>query len=329
MMKQALHLIILCAALAAIVGCTTESDRMRMRAGLDSINIRNRSGQPFTVADVQPYVTFFDEHGTPNDRLLAHYLLGLAYSDHGEAPMALQCYQKAAECADTTAADCDYAQLARVYGQMAEVFYYQGLYQEQLQNTKVSVKYAWKGKDTLLALRNNEQEGYAYLELRDTMSAIAIFEHVSNQFMVFRHIQKAAITLGGAVRPLIDVGDYDKAKEYINMYETMSGRFDSCSNIETGREVYYKSKGLYYLHTNKLDSAEYYFRKEMHDGKDFSNQNSAANGLTLLYQTLQRSDSAAKYAIYAYAMLDSVYAQKQQKKWNAYRQCMTIPVIKR
>ena len=314
MMKQALHLIILCAALAAIVGCTTESDRMRMRAGLDSINIRNRSGQPFTVADVQPYVTFFDEHGTPNDRLLAHYLLGLAYSDHGEAPMALQCYQKAAECADTTAADCDYAQLARVYGQMAEVFYYQGLYQEQLQNTKVSVKYAWKGKDTLLALRNNEQEGYAYLELRDTMSAIAIFEHVSNQFMVFRHIQKAAITLGGAVRPLIDVGDYDKAKEYINMYETMSGRFDSCSNIETGREVYYKSKGLYYLHTNKLDSAEYYFRKEMHDGKDFSNQNSAANGLTLLYQTLQRSDSAAKYAIYAYAMLDSVYAQKTAKE---------------
>ncbi len=313
-MKQALHLIILCAALAAIIGCTTESDRIRMRAGLDSINVRNRSGQPFTVDNVQPYVNFFDEHGTPNDRLLAHYLLGLAYSDHGEAPMALQCYQKAAECADTTAADCDYAQLARAYGQMAEVFYYQGLYQEQLQNTKVSVKYAWKGKDTLLALRNNEQEGYAYLELRDTMSAIAIFEHVSNQFMVFRHIQKAAITLGGAVRPLIDVGDYDKAKEYINMYETMSGRFDSCSNIETGREVYYKSKGLYYLHTNKLDSAEYYFRKEMHDGKDFSNQNSAANGLTLLYQTLQRSDSAAKYAIYAYAMLDSVYAQKTAKE---------------
>ena len=82
MMRQTLYIIILYAILAVIVGCTTESDRMRMRAGLDSINIRNRSGQPFTVADVQPYVTFFDEHGTPNDRLLAHYLLGLAYSDH-------------------------------------------------------------------------------------------------------------------------------------------------------------------------------------------------------------------------------------------------------
>ena len=110
------HLLTICVLLLALTCCTTEADRNRMRAGLDSINVRNRNGQPFTTADVQPYVDFFDEHGTPNDRLLAHYLLGLAYYDHGEAPMALQCFQDAADCADTTADDCDYAQLARVYG---------------------------------------------------------------------------------------------------------------------------------------------------------------------------------------------------------------------
>ena len=42
----------------------------------------------------------------------AYYLLGRAYHEHGEAPMALQCYHDAIDCADTTAADCDYAQLA-------------------------------------------------------------------------------------------------------------------------------------------------------------------------------------------------------------------------
>ena len=83
------HLLTICVLLLALTCCTTEADRNRMRAGLDSINVRNRNGQPFTTADVQPYVDFFDEHGTPNDRLLAHYLLGLAYYDHGEAPMAL------------------------------------------------------------------------------------------------------------------------------------------------------------------------------------------------------------------------------------------------
>ena len=102
------NLVILFTLLLALVCCTTEADRNRMRAGLDSINQRNRNDQPFTVADVEPYVQFFDDHGTPNDRLQAHYLQGRAYHDHGEAPMALECYQKAADCADTLSADCNY-----------------------------------------------------------------------------------------------------------------------------------------------------------------------------------------------------------------------------
>ena len=308
------HLLTIFVLLLALTCCTTEVDRNRMRAGLDSINVRNRNGQSFTVAEVQPYVGFFDENGTPNDRLLAHYLLGLAYSDHGEAPMALQCFQDAADCADTTVADCDYAQLARVYGQMAQVFYSQGLYRQQLDYEQLSVKYAWKGRDTLLAIRNYEQEFLAYKGLGIMDSAVMVIEQVAKEYMSLGYLSDAAISLGGIVKPLIDMGDYKKAKYNIDMYESKSGRFDSCGNIEAGREIYYKSKGLYFLHTNRLDSAEYYFRKELRDGKDYGNQNSAANGLAQLFHKKQRPDSAAKYAIYAYTMLDSVYAQRTTKE---------------
>ena len=121
------------AVLAVLAGCTTAGERTRMRAALDSINQLNRSVQPFTAKDVEPYVRFFDRHGSPNDQVLAHYLLGRAYYEHGETPMALQCYHDALDCADTTAQDCDYAQLARIYAQMAEIFYYQGLYRQQLE----------------------------------------------------------------------------------------------------------------------------------------------------------------------------------------------------
>ena len=99
----------------------------------------------------------------------------------------------------------------------------------------------------------------------------------------------------------------------MDIYESQSGRFDSLGNIETGREVYYKSKGLYYLYINKMDSAEYYFRKELRDGKDFNNQNAASKGLVELYQRLHQSDSVAKYSLYAYAMSDSLYARKTTK----------------
>ena len=300
--------------LAVLTGCTTAGDRARMRAALDSINGRNRSGQPFTVKDVQPYVEFFDDHGTSNDRLLAHYLLGLAYYDHGEAPMALQCYQDAANCADTTAADCNYAQLARVYGQMAQVFYSQGLYQEQLQKTDISVKYAWKGKDTLLALRNYEQKIQAYRMLNMSDSILFACERVYLKYIKYAYLDYAAAALGYSLSTLISQKEYDKAQKYMQIYESGSGFFDSIGNIEHGREIYYRVKGLYYVGLNKLDSAEYYFRKELRTGLDFNNQHSSALGLAELYNIRHQTDSALKYCQYAYAMNDSIYAQRSTKE---------------
>ena len=100
----------------------------------------------------------------------------------------------------------------------------------------------------------------------------------------------------------------------MQIYESESEYFDSLGNIQKGREIYYKIKGLYFLHTNALDSAEYYFRKELRDGKDFNNQNAGANGLTELFQRLHMPDSVAKYSQYAYAMSDSLYARRTVKE---------------
>ena len=308
------HLLSVVIMLLALTCCTSEADRIRMRAGLDSINMRNRNDQPFTVSDVQPFVDFFDEHGTANDRLLAHYLLGRAYHDRGEAPMALHCYHDAIDCADTLSSDCDYAQLARVYGQMSEIFNDQGLYSKALSHDKISVGYAWKGRDTLLALRNYEQEFFEYNELGLMDSAIMVVNYVAEEFKQYGRITNYAISLGLTIKPLIAKRDFQKAKINIEKYESLSGLFDSEGNIEAGREIYYRSKGLYYLHTNQLDSAEYYFRKELRKGKDFNNQNAGAKGMAELYQRLHKPDSVAKYSLYAYTMSDSLYARRTIKE---------------
>ena len=93
--------------LLVLSGCTGRGRYIAMRNGLDSLNQLNCTGQPLTTADVQPYVDFFNFYGNSNDQLLVHYLLGRAYHEHGEAPMALQSYQEAALRADATSADCD------------------------------------------------------------------------------------------------------------------------------------------------------------------------------------------------------------------------------
>lgn len=309
-MKQIKYLILF----LIVVGCTTDAERIRMRSELDSINVRNKNDMPFFMTDVEPYVQFFDDHGTPNDRMLAHYLLGRAYYEHNEAPMALQCYHDAIDCSDTTTADCDYAQLSRVYGQMAEIYYDQGLYREGLYHDHLSTIYAWKGGDTLTALRSYEQEGIAHNLLGHTDSSIIIIKDVAQKYERYGYHAEASIALGTIIGSLVEKGDYQVAKSYINKYESESGRFDSLGNIESGREIYYNIKGQYYLYISMLDSAEFYFRKEIREGKDYSNQHSGARGLAELYQKLHQADSTAKYYQYAYEMNDSIYTKRTSKE---------------
>ena len=67
--------------LVVVISCTTNEERMAMRQGLDSLNQRNRTDQPFTVSDVEPYVRFFDRHGTSNDRRIMGSVLLIIYRE--------------------------------------------------------------------------------------------------------------------------------------------------------------------------------------------------------------------------------------------------------
>jgi len=305
-MKKLAYILLMLLVLSA---CTSRQEYAAMRHGLDSINERNRNDEPFTVSDVQPYLEFFDRHGEPNDQMLAHYLLGRAYHEQGEAPMALQYYQQAIECADTTASDCDFAQLSRVYSQMGDLYFNHNLYHQQLFYSQLSTGYAYKGKDTLAALANYATDATAYDMLGEIDSMIFISVKAYQLFNKQGYHNFAAATIGQAVSPLIKKGETELAKKYMDIYETKSGFFDDKGNIEEGREIYYYDKGEYYLTINKLDSAIYYFRKELSTGKDYANQNAGAKGLAKTFLQKNNPDSAARYALYSYEMNDSLYAQ--------------------
>ena len=290
------------------------SRSQRMRRLLLLTNAQVKCDTVFRSDSIQRLlVDYYESLGTDNERMLAHYLLGLSYYDTGEVPAALESFQKASCCADTISKNFDYSLLGRVYGQMSNVFYDQGMYREAIDHDKLSVGYAWKGKDTLLALRNSEQIAFAYKRLGYTDSAMAVIEDVAKKYNQHGYLSDAVISLSANISPLIQNGDYPKAKKYMELYESYSGLFDSHGNIEAGREIYYKIKGLFFLRTNQLDSAEYYFRKELRDGRDYNNQNAAANGLSELYQRLHQPDSVAKFSLYAYAMSDSLYSQRMTK----------------
>ena len=287
----------------------------RMRFRLHRLNALNKVDTLFRSTDeAKELAEYFDDHGTPNEQMLAYYLLGRAYYDIHEAPMALNCFQTATERADTTTSDCDYRQLSRVYGQMGKIFYYQGLYQQELEYDDLSVKYGWKGNDPLTALRSMGAKILTYKLMNNPDSAIKICEDVFALLNEHGYKDYAASYFSSIIHELLDQNEIEKAERYLRIYEGESGFFDSNNNIEKGRESYYYSKGLYYMAVEKYDSAEYIFRKELRDGKDFNNQNAGSRGLALLFQKIHQPDSAAKYALYSYEMNDSVYAQRAMKE---------------
>ena len=258
---------------------------------------------------LQEVADFYDRHGSANEQVRAHYMLGCAYRDMGEAPMALQCYQQAIDRADTTAHDCNFALLSKVYGQTGQVFYYQRLGQKQLPIINQAIEYAFRAKDTLTAMSYYWQKYHILEERKETKIAIATIDTLAMWYKYHNMIPQYARAKGRSIYLLIHENENNKVVENMNTYEQSSDLFDSESNIEAGREIYYYYKGLFFLNINAIDSAEFYFRKELQCGKDYNNQNAGSHGLSMLFQRKHLPDSAAKYALYSYAMNDSMYAQ--------------------
>lgn len=268
----------------------------------------NKAYVPFTEDSTMKAVTkYYDRHGSANERMQAHYLLGCAYRDTDSLPMALQCYEEAAMAADTAAADCDYATLSRIYGQSAELFSRLWMPHNVLKPCRLSYKYAMAAKDTLTALMSYGFSSEAYNLLNETDKEIEIDENTSKLLKKHGYNKASATSLGALVNTYSCIKDFPNARRCIERYEAESGYFDKDGNIEKGREIYYYNKAVFYLGVNKADSAYAYLCKLQQAPKQTLNIRIAtARGLSLLYDKLGNADSTAKYALLSYELDDSL-----------------------
>ncbi len=119
--KKLIGIIILGALLLFQIGCS--GDKAQRLQQLEQLEHQNRSGEPMLNDSLaEDLVSYFDRHGDANERMRSRYILGRTYYFLGELPRALELYNEAADCADTTSADCDFAKLSRIYAQRAVIF---------------------------------------------------------------------------------------------------------------------------------------------------------------------------------------------------------------
>lgn len=241
---------------------------------------------------MQEVADFYDTHGTPNEQVRAHYLLGCVYRDMGEAPKALDYYHTAIDRADTTATNCNYRLLACVYGQIAEIFHKQNLPQGELWAREQAGHCFMAYDDTIGYIRSQELKAKAYTIIGDTAKIIQTILETHSLYKEHGNMQLAVGANATLAYIFLNRNRIDEAKKLLNEYEKYSGLFDKDYTITRGREGYYYIKGTYYIKTNQLDSAEHYMRKLLVRGVETD----AFRGLLTIYQQKKNTDSIIKYA---------------------------------
>ena len=293
MRRNALTVLVL-ALLALLAACTDGGEQQRLQ--LAELERQNRADSLMTNDSLaRDLADWFDRHGTANERLRAHYILGRTYADRGEAPQALEAYNNAGNSADTTAGDCDYHTLCRVHAQMAQLYYSQLLPDNMIREERLAMKYAQQAKDTMsyIACYVMLGEGYEMKNLPDSaIKTLLIAYHLYKNVGADRLAASLCCSLADVYR---QKKDYQKAKEYILQYERHSGFFDENGNIEAGKEMYYSCKGHLCLETLDKDETEYYFRKLYDVANNYSQEIAAVVNLKQFFTFYFNRDSLIKY----------------------------------
>ncbi len=256
---------------------------------------------------LQEVAEYYDRHGNPNEQVRAHYLLGCAYRDLGEAPHALDCYHTAISRADTLSPDCNFRLLMSVYGQMAEIFHKQNLPQDEIEMSRKYGYYARVIHDTLDYVRNIEVSVKAYGILGDTTKVMELINESKRLYLQLGYPYLAIRENSIPIYYCIQKGNLEEARILMEEYEHESKLFDKEGFIAKGRESYYYIKGLFFQKLNQLDSAEYYMRRVL----KFGNKTDAYRGLLSVYNKKANTDSITYFVQQYEESIDSLNAKKQ------------------
>ena len=273
----------------------------------------NKACITFTSDSVmKEVVDYYDHHGSANERMLANYVLGCVYRDMHEAPMALEYYNKATEQADTTAADCDYGTLYRVYSQMGFLFSKQYLLYQELNAFDKAEKYAYLAKDTLNAIINYQNQGEVYDFLGKKDSAIAINLQAAKLFKKHGNDYAAAIAFGCNYNYYIEKKDSINAKKAFEAYNSTG--YEGNSEYEDSKAYVLCLKGTYYMFTGQLDSACYILQQSLRLCKSYSIKAATTKALAQYYAKVNQPAMAMKYALQSseYNDSDLIGARKTQ-----------------
>ena len=293
---------------------------LRMQTLLLRCNAQNKADSLFENDSLGLLLTdYFDRKGTPNQRMLAHYILGCAYRDLDDRPAAIRCFNDAVAAADTTANDCDIRQISIIYGQIGGIYNDLCLADESLEAYRMAELFAERSKDSLLLFLFWANKSRSYIYKGKIAEALEIKERAAKGLEALGKYNYAAQTRGGCIKWLLINKQFDKAKAYLDDFISHSGYVLPNGEPKPGHLGCYYFKGLYYLETGQRDSASHYLYKYYNQSPDLDERYNATWCLSRLYAIYNQPDSIAKYSYLGDFLGDTIQTVNNAKNFQLFQ----------
>lgn len=191
----------------------------------------------------------------------AYYYTGCIYRDLGDAPQALDYFEKAIEASKEST---DYKVISLIYSQTGTLYLYQDIYDLALKAFKKAYYYNRLAKDSVRIVYNLRDIGDTFIASNNADSALSYYRNAYKQAVKVKNKHLIDITQYGLAGLYIQLHDYKQAKHILQ---------STSKKIKRGyvSSVYSISAKLYYQ-LGDTDSASYFFNKLLNAGTIYAKQ---------------------------------------------------------
>lgn len=278
-----------------------EPEATQMRYNLLCIKAQDKAYITHTSDSlIQQVVRYYRKHKNKTYLPEALYFAGRVYRDLGDAPQALEYFQRAIS---HSTEDTDYKLLSNVYSQIGMIFLYQDIYDKAPEMFREAYRYSVLANDSDGIVYRLRDIGRSFTTLKQADSAIYYYLKADEQAIQIKHPHLRSVVNSELSGYYTELGKYEEAYKAMQI---------AISQKKEGRLPLYAITAQYYEHTNQLDSATYYYLKLLSTDNYIFKQG-AYRGLYKIARSRGRTDETLMYLDQYLAYTDSLQSMTQEE----------------
>lgn len=257
---------------------------------------------------MQRAVEYYDKHGSPDEKMDACLLLGSVYRDMGDAPQALEWFDKAITHGEK---GTNRTQLAKIHGQKADLFTQRNLLKNALKEINEMKTIAETIGNYELFINALSFKSSIFNEMGMIDSVLSLDKYLYNTYIeVLNDTVSAVVGMASSIPIFIKQGNFKEAYHFLQLYKNKSKRFESNEKVKVGFESVYSMYADFYFAQNQLDSAQIYYSNTA-NSSSWNNKTIGYYGLMSTFEKMGKSDSVVKYSILTCEAYNKLFEELQ------------------